>query len=47
MSLLTEKKNRNLVKHRRIGLITLHFHHIFQLVYLAYHLLQTLVVIDQ
>lgn len=46
MSLLTEK-HRNLVKHRRIGLITLHFHHIFQLVDLAYHLLQTLVVIDQ
>ncbi len=46
MSLLTEK-HRNLVKHRRIGLITLHFHHIFQLIDLAYHLLQTLVVIDQ
>ena len=28
-----------LVEHRRVGLVAGHFYHIFQLVYLAYHLL--------
>jgi hypothetical protein len=41
------EEDGDFVKHRRVGLVAGHFHYIFQLVDLTYHLLQTLIVVDQ